>query len=113
MDGLEGGDIKIGDLPAYYAVKKGTGKRPVVLLVAEIWGLHEYVKDTTRRLAKAGYFAIANEPYFRIGELWKMTDIKEVLAGANSLSDQQAFQDLDACVALAGKQKRANVSKLR
>ena len=71
-----------------------------------------YYKDTCRRLANAGYFAIANEPYFRIGELWKMTDIKEVLAGANALTDQQAFADLDACVAWAGKQKRANVEKL-
>jgi carboxymethylenebutenolidase len=112
MDGLEGGEIKIGDVPAYYAVPKAGGKRPVVLLVAEVWGLHEYVKDTARRLAKAGYFAIANEPYFRIGELWKMTDIKEVLAAANKLEDVQAFADLDACVAWAGKQKRANVSKL-
>ena len=112
MDGLEGGDVKVGDIPAYYAVKKGGGKRPVVLLVAEIWGLHEYVKDTTRRLANAGYFAIANEPYFRIGELWKMTDIKQVLAGANQLADQQAFADLDAVVAWAEKQPRANAKKL-
>src|SRR5262245_156112 len=44
-DGLDQGDVKIGDVPAYYAVKKGSGKRPVVLLVAEIWGLHEYVRD--------------------------------------------------------------------
>jgi carboxymethylenebutenolidase len=112
MDGLEGGDAKVGDIPIYYAVKKGTGRRPVVILVAEIWGLHEYVKDTCRRLANAGYFAIANEPYFRIGELWKLTDIKEVLKGANSLTDEQAFADIDACVAWAGKQKRANVEKL-
>jgi carboxymethylenebutenolidase len=41
---------KVGDIPIYYAVKKGSGKRPVVILVAEIWGLHEYVKDTCRRL---------------------------------------------------------------
>ena len=84
MDGLEGGDAKIGDIPAYYAVKKGSGKRPVVIVVAEIWGLHEYMKDMCRRLAKAGYFAVSNEPFFRIGELWKLTDIKEVLAGANA-----------------------------
>jgi len=112
MDGLEGGDVKIGDIPAYYAVQKGGGPKPVVLLVAEIWGLHEYVRDVTRRLAKAGYFAVANEPYFRTGELWKLTDIKEVLAGANALTDAQAFADLDATVAWAGKHKRANAKKL-
>jgi carboxymethylenebutenolidase len=112
MDGLEGGDIRIGDIPAYYAVPKAGGKRPVVLLVTEIWGLHEYAKDTCRRLAKAGYFAVANDPYYRLGELWKITEIKEVLAKANSLPDDQAFADLDAVVAWAGKQKRANASKV-
>jgi carboxymethylenebutenolidase len=112
MDGLEGGDVKIGDVPAYYAVKKGTGRRPVLLVVAEIWGLHEHIKDVCRRAAKAGYFAVANEPYFRIGELWKLTNIKEVLAGANQLTDEQAFADLDATVAWADRHKRANARKL-
>jgi carboxymethylenebutenolidase len=112
MDGLDGGDIKIGDIPAYYAVPKGGGKRPVLLVVGEIWGNHEHIKDVVRRAAKAGYFAISNEPYFRIGELWKMTEIKEVLAGANKLTDEQAFADLDAVVAWAGKQPRANAAKL-
>ena len=112
MDGLEGGDIKIGDIPAYYAVPKGGGKRPVILVVGEVWGNHEHIKDVVRRVAKAGYFAVSNEPYFRIGELWKLTDIKEVIAGANKLTDEQAFADLDAVVAWAGKNSRANASKL-
>jgi carboxymethylenebutenolidase len=111
-DGLDAGDIKIGEIPAYYAVPKGKGKRPVVLVIPEIWGNHEHIKDVVRRLGKAGYFAVANEPYFRIGELWKLTEIKEVLAGANKLTDEQAFADLDAVVAWAGKHPRANVSKL-
>ena len=59
------------------------GKRPVVLVVAEVFGLHEHIKDVVRRVAKEGYFAVANEPYFRIGELWKMDDLKQVIAGAN------------------------------
>ena len=94
------------------AVPKGKGKRPVVLVVAEIWGNHEHIKDVVRRVAKAGYFAVANEPYFRIGDLTKLENIKEVIAGANKLTDQQAFADLDAVVAWAGKNPRANVSKL-
>ncbi len=106
-DGLEAGDIKIGDIPAYYAVPKGKGRRPVVVVVAEIWGLHEYVKDVCRRLARAGYFAIANEPYFRMGELWKMTEIKQVLAEANKLDDATAFADLDKTVAWARKHRLA------
>jgi carboxymethylenebutenolidase len=112
MDGLDGGDTKIGEIPAYYAVPKSGGKRPVVLVVAEIWGLHEHIKDVVRRVAKEGYFAVANEPYFRQGELWKLEDIKQVMAGANQLSDEQAFKDLDATVAWVGKQARGNTDKL-
>ena len=112
MDGLEGGDTKIGEIPAYYAVPKTGGKRPVVLVIAEIWGLHEHIKDVVCRVAKEGYFAVANEPYFRQGELWKLEDLKQVLAGANQLSDEQAFKDLDATVAWAGKQARGNTDKL-
>ena len=112
MDGLEGGDVKIGEIPAYYAVPKDGGKRAVVLVVGEIWGLHEHIKDIVRRLAKAGYFAVSNDQYFRQGELWKLEDIKQVMAGANQLSDEQAFKDLDAVVAWAGKNARANTGKL-
>jgi carboxymethylenebutenolidase len=112
MDGLDGGDVKIGDIPAYYAVPKGKGKRAVVLVVPEIWGNHEHIKDVVRRVAKAGYFAVSNEPYFRIGDLTKLENIKEVIAGANQLADTQAFADLDAVVAWAGKNPRANVEKL-
>jgi carboxymethylenebutenolidase len=112
MDGLDGGDIKIGDIPAYYAVPKAGGKRPVVLVVAEVFGLHEHIKDVIRRVAKEGYFAIGNEPYFRIGELWKVEDLKQVIAGANQLTDEQAFKDLDAVVAWAGKNDRTNTDKM-
>jgi carboxymethylenebutenolidase len=112
MDGLEGGDLKIGDIPAYWAVGKGGGRRPVVLVIPEIWGLHEYQKDICRRLAKAGYFGVSLDPFFRVGDLSKLTDIKQVLAGANKLTDEQAFADLDAVVAWAEKHKRANARKL-
>lgn len=112
MDGLDGGDVKIGEIPAYYAVPKGKGKRPVVLVIPEIWGLHEYQKDICRRLAKAGYFAVSLDPTFRIGDLKTVTDIKQSIAMANQLTDQQAFDDLDAVVAWAEKHPRANAGKL-
>ncbi len=112
MDGLEGGDVKVGDIPAYYAVKKGTGKRPVVIVVPEIFGLHEYQKDMCRRLAKAGYFGVSLDPFFRSGDLSKMTDIKQVIAAANQLTDTQSFADLDAVLAWSEKHKRANAAKL-
>jgi carboxymethylenebutenolidase len=112
MDGLVGGDAKIGEVPVYYAVPKGADKRPVVMVVAEIWGNHEHIKDVVRRLAKAGYFAVATEPYSRIGDLAKMTEIKEVIAAANKLSDTQALADLDATLAWAERHPRANARKL-
>jgi len=112
MDGLDGGDAKIGEIPLYYAVPKDGGKRPVVLVIGEVWGLHEHIKDVVRRVAKAGYFAVSNEQYFRQGELWKLEDIKQVLAGANQLSDEQAFKDLDAAVAWADKNPRASTDKM-
>jgi carboxymethylenebutenolidase len=112
MDGLEGGDVKVGELPAYYAVKKGSGKRPVVIVIPEIWGMHEYQKDICRRLAKVGYFGVSLDPFFRSGDLSKVTEIKQVLAGANALSDRQAFADLDSLVAWAEKHPRANAGKL-
>ncbi len=112
MEGLVGGDAKIGDIPVYYAVPKGADKRAVVLVVGEIWGNHEHIKDVVRRLAKAGYFAVANDPYFRIGDLAKMTEIKEVIAAANKLTDEQAFADLDATLAWAERHPRANARKL-
>jgi len=88
------------------------GKRPVILVVPEVFGLHEYQKDICRRLAKAGYFGVTLDPFFRLGDLSKIADIKEVLAKANTLADQQAFADMDRVVDWAGKQKRANISKL-
>jgi carboxymethylenebutenolidase len=116
MDGLVGGDIKIptagGDMPGYYAAPAKPGKYPVILVVGEIWGAHEHIKDVVRRLAKAGYFAVANEPYWKIGDLAKMTDIKEVVANANKLTDEQAFADLDATVRWAEKQPKANDKRL-
>lgn len=112
MDGLEGGDTRIGDIPAYFAVKKGGGKRPVVIVIPEIFGLHEYQKDMCRRLAQAGYFGVSLDPFFRLGDLSKIADIEQVIALANQLTDAQAFADLDAVVAWTEKHKRANAGKL-
>jgi carboxymethylenebutenolidase len=116
MDGLEGGDSKIptagGDMPGYYAAPAKLGRYPVILVVGEVWGVHEHIKDVVRRLAKSGYFAVANEPYWKLGDVAKMTDIKEVLATAFKLTDEQAFSDLDATVHWAEKQPKANVKRL-
>ncbi len=66
--------VSDGELPGYFARPAGAGPFPVVVVVEEIFGVHEYIKDTCRRLAKLGYLAVAPELYARIGDLSKMTD---------------------------------------
>src|ERR1700722_8052584 len=77
--GLDAGAVDIpttnGKLPAYYAKPVGKGPFPIVLVNEEIFGVHEYIKDICRRLAKVGYLAVATEYYARVGDLSKMTDI--------------------------------------
>ncbi len=99
-------------LSVYHAAPKKAGKAPTVLVIPEIWGAHEHIKDVARRLATAGYFAIVLEPYTRIGDLTKLTEIKDVLAGANKLTDEQCFSDLDTIVEWAGKQPKADLNRL-
>ncbi len=116
-DGLEVGSTKLTArdgtaVPIYFAAPQKPGKYPTVLVVPEIWGAHEHIKDVARRLARAGYFALVVEPYTRIGDLTKLTEIKDVLAGANKLTDEQCFADLDDALAWAGKQPKADVTRL-
>jgi len=115
-DGLDVGAAQIpvsgGNLPVYFASPKKKGKFPVVIVIPEIWGMHEHIKDVARRLGKAGYYAVTPEPYFRQGDLTKIPDIKEVLAKANSLDDKDMLSDLDALVAWLDKQPKANAKKL-
>jgi len=115
-DGLDTGAPRIpvqgGNLPAYFAAPKKAGRHAAVIVIPEIFGMHEYQKDICRRLAKAGYYAITLDPYFRKGDLSKISDIKEVLAAANSLEDAQMLADLDALVAWVEKQPKANAKKL-
>ena len=108
--GIEAGDTKIpvpgGDLPAYFARPAKGANFPIVLVFEEIFGVHEHIKDVCRRLAKAGYLAVATEYYARIGDLSKMTDIKEIIANVISKEpDAQYMEDADATVAWAAANK--------
>jgi carboxymethylenebutenolidase len=96
----------------YFAAPQRAGKFPAVLVIPEIWGAHEHIKDIARRLAKAGYFALVVEPYTRIGDLTKLTEIKDVMAAANKLTDEQCFSDLDVALEWAGKQPKADLARL-
>jgi carboxymethylenebutenolidase len=104
--GLDAGEVQIpvkdGHLPAYYArPAKGTGF-PVILVNEEIFGVHEYIKDTCRRFAKLGYLAVAPEIYARIADLSKMTDTQQIVREVISKKpDAELMTDLDSTLAWA------------
>jgi carboxymethylenebutenolidase len=107
-EGLTAGEVKIpvadGEIPAYRAMPDKGGAFPVVLVVQEIFGVHEHIKDVCRRFAKEGYCAIAPELYARQGDVSKLTDYREIFAQVVSkVPDAQVMSDLDAAVAWAAK----------
>jgi carboxymethylenebutenolidase len=107
--GLLAGEIKVpvqdGEMVAYRATPAGVAKAPVVLVVSEIFGAHEYIKDTCRRLAKLGYCAIGPELFARQGDPQRYTSIPEILSNITAKTpDAQVMSDLDACVAWAAEQ---------
>ncbi|TAG83025.1 MAG: dienelactone hydrolase family protein [Betaproteobacteria bacterium] len=116
-DGLVAGEVKVptkdGDIPAYRAMPATGSGFPVVLVVQEIFGVHEHIKDVCRRFAKAGYFAIAAEMFARQGDVSKMTDVPKIISDVVSkVPDSQVMADLDACVAYARASGKANADKL-
>lgn len=116
-DGLEVGTVSVpttsGDLPAYRAMPAAAGAFPVVIVVQEIFGVHEHIRDLCRRLAKAGYFAIAPELYFRQGSVSELTDIKEIFAKiVSKVPDAQVLADLDATVAYVKSTGRGDMGRL-
>jgi carboxymethylenebutenolidase len=116
-DGLEAGEVKIpvkdGEIPAYRAMPKGAGPFPVVLVVQEIFGVHEHIKDICRRLAKQGYLAVAPELYARQGDVSKESDIQKIITDVVSkVPDEQVMADLDAASAWAKKSGKGDATKL-
>jgi carboxymethylenebutenolidase len=115
--GLLAGEVKVqtmtGAVPAYRAAPDKNGKHPVVLVVQEIFGVHEHIKDVCRRLAKLGYFAIAVDHYYRQGDVSKMTDNQEIFAKVvNHVPDSQVMSDLDAAVVYAESTGKADTARL-
>jgi len=102
--GLAGIALDDGILPAYFARPTGQDQGlPVMLVVQEIFGVHEHIRDICRRLAKLGYLAIAPELYFRQGNPAASSDITTILSTiVSKVADQQVMQDLDATLAWAG-----------
>lgn len=108
-DGLTAGDVTIDvngfKMPAYRAAPAGKTNLPVVLILSEIFGVHEYIADTARRFAKAGYLAIAPELFVRQGDAQSYGEMAKLIAEVISkVPDAQVMADLDATVAWAGTQ---------
>jgi len=115
--GLVAGEVKIpvpdGQIPAYRARPASGRALPVVLVVQEIFGVHEYIKDVCRRFAKLGYLAIAPELYARQGDVSKLSDVQQILSDVVSkVPDAQVLSDLDATVTWAKLSDHGNGEKL-
>ena len=107
-DGLTSGeaiyDVDGFTVPFFYAAPEGKKNLPVILVVQEIFGVHAYIADVCRRLAKAGYLAIAPELYARQGDPGKYSDIGKLMAEVVSqVPDEQVMADLDGAVKWAGE----------
>lgn len=116
--GLDAGEVSIavadGHVPAYRARPQGAKNAPVVLVVQEIFGVHEHIKDLCRRLAHTGYYAIATSLYARFGDPGKY-DMAHVMDLMNDIvakvPDDEVMSDLDSTVAFA-KREGADTSLL-
>jgi carboxymethylenebutenolidase len=88
-------------MPIYYAHPAGVQKPPIILVCIEVFGLHEFFKDVTRRLGHLGAFAVTPDYYFRMGDMTKITDRTELFAHVDTKTDTELFADLDATAAWA------------
>jgi carboxymethylenebutenolidase len=115
--GLTAGEVKIpakgGEIPGYRAMPATGGPFPTVLVIQEIFGVHEHIKDVCRRFAKLGHFAVAPALYAREGDVLQMTDIQEIIGKVVSkVPEPQVAADLDATVAWAKGTGKADTAKL-
>jgi carboxymethylenebutenolidase len=115
-DGLSAADGKVpsGDfqVPIYEARPAGKGKYPVVLVIPEIFGMHEHIKDVTRRFAKEGFLGITFEPYAREGGVLHLPDIDAVRKVVDPVPDARVMGDLDALVAYVKKHPAARSDRI-
>ena len=105
-EGLEAGEVRVdagdAEIPAYRARPAGGGRFPLLMVVHEIFGVHEHIKDVCRRFAKLGYCAIAPELFARQGDAAKETDVATLMATIVAKKpDAEAASDLDATLSFA------------
>jgi carboxymethylenebutenolidase len=115
-EGLTVGEVKIpvpdGEIPGYRAMPAEGGPFATVLVVQEVFGVHEHIKDICRRLAKAGYFAVAPALYARQGDVSQMTDIQDILKVVAKVPEPEVAADFDSTVAWAAGTGKADTAKL-
>jgi carboxymethylenebutenolidase len=100
------------EIPAYVARPAKAGKHPCVVLISEIFGLHEYIRDTARRLAKAGYVTIAPDFFVRAGDPSTMTDFPAIMKIVATASDAQVNGDIAAALAWLKAQPFADAKRV-
>src|ERR1700731_2429851 len=114
--GLLTGDVSIpisgGSIPGYRAMPAAGGPFATIVVLHEIFGVHEHIKDICRRLAQLGYFAGSPYLFAREGDVTRAADIKAILDIVNQVPDKQVARDLDATVRWAESTKSANLTKL-
>jgi carboxymethylenebutenolidase len=103
------GNVKSGDfaVPIYVARPSADGKYPILIVIPEIFGMHEHIKDVTRRFARQGFLSITFEPYAREGGVLNLKDIAAVRKVVDVVPDKRIMSDLDAIVAYAKQLKSA------
>ena len=114
--GLTVGEVRVpvdgGTIPAYRAMPDAGGPSATILVVQEVFGVHEHIKDICRRLAKVGYFAVAPALYAREGDVAGMKDISQIMQVVTKVPERQVASDLDATVSWARSTGKADTSKL-
>jgi carboxymethylenebutenolidase len=115
-EGLVAGEVKIpvadGQMPVYRSRPAGGANHPVVLVVQEIFGVHEHIKDICRRFAKLGYLALAPELYARQADMSTVKTLDEARVVAAKVPDKQVLSDLDATAKWATAAEGGSPSKL-
>lgn len=115
--GLEAHEVRIPAkddryLPAYMARPAADGHYPVVVVICEVFGIHEYIRDICRRLAKLGYAAVAPAFFFRAGDPAPLTDFEEIKKIVATATNEQVMGDIDSTLTWLGDQKWADRKRL-
>jgi len=98
---IDAREVRLGDMAAYVAKPLDAAHLPILIVVAEIFGLNDHIRDVVRRFAAEGYLAIAPDFFFRVGDPSKESDIAAIRAIVMKVPDEEAMRDFDVALAFA------------